>query len=97
ERTPKYEYSGYTRQVSWVDQKHYQVRKVEFYDRRGDLLKTLTLENYTLYGGRFWRPLRMVMVNHQTSKQTVLEYRDYRFGQGLSDRDFRRNVLARLR
>jgi outer membrane lipoprotein-sorting protein len=35
ERTPRYENSGYTRQVSWVDQTDFQIRKVEFYDRRG--------------------------------------------------------------
>jgi predicted RND superfamily exporter protein len=38
ERTPRYENSGYSRQISWVDQEVFQVRKVEFYDRRGDLL-----------------------------------------------------------
>ena len=48
ERTPRYENSGYSRQVSWVDQDVYQVRKVEFYDRRGDLLKTLTLADLSL-------------------------------------------------
>ena len=30
----------------------YQTRKVEFYDRRGGLLKTLTFEDYREYEGR---------------------------------------------
>ncbi|MDH4006208.1 MAG: outer membrane lipoprotein-sorting protein, partial [Gammaproteobacteria bacterium] len=46
ERTPRYEASGYTKQVSWVDQADFQIRKVEFYDRRGDLLKVLELKDY---------------------------------------------------
>ena len=37
ERTPRYEHSGYTRQLSWVDQSDYQTQKVEFFDRRGEL------------------------------------------------------------
>ena len=49
ERTPRYENSGYTRQVTWVDRDVHQVRKVEFYDRRGDLLKTLMLADYREY------------------------------------------------
>ena len=35
ERTPRYENSGYTKQISWVDQADYQIRKVEFYDQIG--------------------------------------------------------------
>ena len=54
ERTPRYENSGYTKQMSWVDQIDYQLRKVEFYDRRGDLLKVLELSDYRDYDG-IWR------------------------------------------
>lgn len=96
ERTPRYENSGYTRQVSWVDQDVYQVRKVEFYDRRGDLLKTLTLADYREYDG-IWRSHRMAMVNHQTGKSTDLIYSDYRFSTGLNDGSFVKGRLARLR
>jgi outer membrane lipoprotein-sorting protein len=97
ERYPRYEHSGYTRQVSWVDQQVYQIRRVEFYDRRGGLLKTLTLEDYREYDGGVWRPHRMSMVNHQTGKSTDLVYSEYRFGDGLSDNDFVKGVLQRIR
>jgi hypothetical protein len=53
ERTPRYEHSGYTRQLSWIDQTTYQVQKVEFFDRRGELLKTLTLADYRQYQDRY--------------------------------------------
>jgi outer membrane lipoprotein-sorting protein len=96
ERRPRYENSGYTRQVSWVDRDVYQVRKVEFYDRRGDLLKTLTLLDYRDYDG-IWRSHRMQMVNHQTGKSTELIYGDFRFNVGLNDSDFVKGKLARLR
>jgi len=96
ERTPRYENSGYTRQLSWIDQQHYQVRKVNFYDRRGDLLKTLTLRGYREYEG-IWRSHLMEMVNHQTGKSTDLIYGEYGFGVGLKENDFVKGRLTRLR
>ena len=97
ERTPLYEHSGYTKQVAWVDQDVFQVRKVEFYDRRGDLLKTLTLEDYRLYDDKFWRAHTLAMVNQQSGKETDLVYSDFRFGTGLKDSDFVRGALQRIR
>ena len=97
ERTPRYEHSGYTTQISWVDQKVFQVRKVEFYDRRGDLLKTLVLDDYRLYGGGYWRAHRFSMVNHQTRKETDLVYDEYRFDVGVKESDFVRGALQRVR
>ena len=97
ERTPRYEHSGYTAQIAWVDQEAFQVRKVEFYDRRGDLLKTLVLDDYRLYAGTYWRAHRFSMVNHQTRKETDLVYAEYRFGIGVKESDFVRGALQRVR
>ena len=97
ERYPRYEYSGYVKQISWIDQEVFQVRKVEFYDRRGDLLKTLSLEDYRLYEDKYWRAQKLAMVNHQTGKSTDLIYEDYVFGVGLNDRNFSKGVLQRIR
>jgi predicted RND superfamily exporter protein/outer membrane lipoprotein-sorting protein len=96
ERIPRYANSGYTRQLAWVDQTVFQIRKVEFYDRRGDLLKTLELKEYRQYQG-IWRAHRLEMVNHQTGKSTDLIYGDFRFGVGVSDNDFVKGRLTRLR
>ena len=97
ERTPLYENSGYTRQVAKIDQDVYQIREVVFYDRRNDLLKTLTQDDYRDYGDGLWRAQRMRMVNHQTGKSTDLIYGDYRFASGQSDKDFAKGRLSRLR
>jgi outer membrane lipoprotein-sorting protein len=96
ERTPRYENSGYTKQVAWVDQADFQIRKVEFYDRRGDLLKVLELSDYRDYDG-FWRAHRLSMSNVQTNKQTDLIYGDYTFSTGLAENDFVKGRLSRLR
>jgi hypothetical protein len=97
ERIPRYEYSGYTRQVSWIDQDVFQVRKVEFYDRRGDLLKSLFLTDYREYHADVWRSHSFNMVNHQTGKSTDLIYSGYKFKTGIAERDFQKSVLKRIR
>ena len=96
ERTPRYENSGYTKQVSWVDQTDFQIRKVEFYDRRGDLLKVLEFDDYRNYNG-IWRAHALSMSNVQTNKQTDLIYGDYTFKKGLAENDFVKGRLSRLR
>ena len=97
ERFPRDEYSGYTRQVVWVDQDELRVQRVDYYDRKPELLKTLTIEGYQLYAGAYWKPSRMFMENHQTGKSTELFWEEYRFRTGLSDeRDFTTNSLKRV-
>ncbi len=41
EQIPTDKNSGYTKQTVWLDKAHYRPLKVEFYDRKGSLLKTL--------------------------------------------------------
>ncbi|MDI6450914.1 outer membrane lipoprotein-sorting protein [Anaerobaca lacustris] len=89
--------SGYSRQVAWLDKEHYRTWKVDYYDRKNDLLKTLTFKDYRKYAERFWRATRMDMVNHQTGKSTILTWSDFTFGTGLREIDFDRNSLTLLR
>ena len=95
ERFPRYENSGYARQVAWVDQEIFQIRRVDFYDRRGDLLKTLELQDYRDYDG-VWRSHTFLMINHKTGKSTDLIYSNYRFKTGIDDKDFVKGVLKRI-
>jgi hypothetical protein len=97
ERYPVDDNSGYTRQVVWIDAAEYRIWKVDFYDRKDELLKSLRYTGYQEYLGRYWRPDAMDMVNHQTGKSTRLEWAEYQFQTGLQERDFDRNSLSRLR
>ena len=97
ERYPVDEFSGYTKQVGWVDQSEYRPWKIDFYDRKGALLKTLTLSEYQQYLGQYWRPHKMEMVNHQTGKKSILTFANYQFKTGLSDADFNKANLKRIR
>lgn len=96
ERYPRYENSGYTRQIAWVDQTVYQLRKLDFYDRKDELLKTLELNDYREYQDGIWRSHKFLMSNHQTGKSTELIYSDYRFKTGLTENDFVKGVLKRV-
>lgn len=96
ERFPRYEKSGYTRQRSWIDKDVFQTRKVEFYDRKDDLLKTLIFSDYREYDG-VWRSHKFSMKNHQTNKETDLIFEDYEFKTGLDRNDFQQGILTRLR
>lgn len=96
ERFPRYEKSGYTKQKSWIDQINFQAHKLEFYDRRGELMKTLTLSDYREYDG-IWRAHKLAMVNHRTSKETDLVYDAFEFKTGLDKNDFQQGILTRLR
>jgi len=97
ERYPVDEDSGYARQVVWIDKKEYRYRKIAFYDRRNSLLKSLVLSQYKQYLGKYWRPDRSYMFNHQTGKSTLLTYANFRFRTGLSEGDFNRGRLKTVR
>lgn len=97
ERTPRYEHSGYSRLVEWTDKKLYQPRKIEYYDKKNALLKTLTFTDYKQHMDKFWRAQSMTMVSHQTNKSTLLEWKNDQFNVGLDDKNFNENALNRLR
>lgn len=97
ERYPRYENSGYTRHVVWWDREEHRIQRVDFYDRKNDLLKTLTQVGYQEYGDGFWRPDRMLMVNHQNGKSTDLVFDGWDFGAGLTEDDFTPSRLRRAR
>ena len=97
ERDPVDENSGYRRQLAWIDQAEYRPMKIEFYDRKDSLLKTLVFRGYRQYLDRYWRADQMYMENHQTGKSTLLTWNEYRFGVGLEQGDFTTNSLKRVK
>lgn len=97
ERIPQYEHSGYTKQIVWIDKEMFQPLKVEFYDRKQALLKTLIADDYQQYLDQYWRTSRMHMVNHLTGKETTLTWTGYQFQTDLNERDFDQNSLQRAR
>lgn len=97
ERIPAYKHSGYKRQQVWIDKEGYRAVKIDFYDRKNELLKTLQASDYQQYLDHYWRASRMEMVNHQNGKSTILEWKNYAFKTGLSESDFNSQTLKRAR
>jgi len=97
EQYPTYESSGYTKTVVWYDKAEYRQQKIDFYDRKGSLLKTLNYLDFKQYLDKFWRAHKMEMVNHQTGKKTDLIFSEFKFRTGLKDSDFNKNSLKRVR
>jgi len=93
ERYPVDKNSGYKRQQVWYNKQHYRVEKIDYYDRKDALIKTLTYSGFQLYLDKFWRADQMLMQNHQTGKQTLLTFTDYQFNIGLMAENFTQNSL----
>ena len=97
ERTPNDKNSGYARQVTWVDQSEYRLQRVDYYDRKNTLLKSMVAVAYQQYLDRYWRPAELIMTNHQTGKSTTLKFRNYQFRNGLQEADFSPSAISRVR
>ena len=97
EQYPVDDNSGYTRRIVWVDKDEYRIIKIDFYDRKNALLKTLSYNNFELYLGQYWRALESEMLNHQTGKSTSLVWNNYQFKTGLKESDFSRSSLKRAK
>jgi len=97
ERYPTSETSGYSKQIVWVDAEHYISHKIEYYDRKGALLKTQQFFDYKQYSNKYWRADKLVMVNHQKNTKTEILLSDYSLGNGLTANQFSTRALSRLR
>ena len=95
ERFPVDPKSGYVKQVVWYNKTNYRIEKIDFYDRKSALMKTLTYHNYRQYLNKHWRASEMVMENHLSGKKTRLLFENYNFKTGLNENDFSQNGLVR--
>ncbi len=93
-RTPKSKDSGYTKQVSYVDVETFLAQKVEYFDRKKELLKVSLFSGYNKVEG-IWRVSRISMKNLQNDKETVLIWSDEKIKIGLKDKDFHKRVLKK--
>lgn len=91
-RIPKDKNSGYTKQITWIDKEKLVALKVDYYDRKNELLKSAMFSDYRDLEG-VMRVGKIHMKNHQTGKETILQWTEDKVKQGLEDSDFTQRIL----
>ena len=79
ERVPLDPQSGYSRIVDALDRDELRTWQSDYYDRKGNLQKRLTLADYQEYGQHHWRPRHLAMKNLITGKATEVEWISHDF------------------
>jgi hypothetical protein len=74
EQIPTYR-SGYSKMVLWMDQIYMGPVRIDYYDRKGELLKTSEFTGYKKYG-KYWRPGAIEIKNHQTRKRSIVRWKN---------------------
>ena len=92
-RIPKDKRSGYTKQVVWVDKEYHAPLKLDYYDRKGELLKISHFKGYQQYG-KLWRIGAIHMKNVQTQKQSTITWKERKVGIELDTDMFDSSLLA---
>ncbi|MDD0852010.1 outer membrane lipoprotein-sorting protein [Halobacteriovorax sp. GB3] len=90
------EKSGYSKQILYVTKNDYKTLKVEYFDRRGELLKVSTQDQFKTYkvGERsFIKANRIWMKNVQTKKESIFEWVERKIGVTLKESDFSKRAL----
>jgi hypothetical protein len=87
ERFPRDKNSGYSKEKLWVDKEYRAPLEIEYYDRKGDQLKTAIFNGYYLIS-EFWRAKSIKMINNQTSKESIMEWTAHRLPVNLNEEDF---------
>jgi len=87
ERVPVSSRSGYSKEVVWFDQAYHNPLKIEYYDRKGELLKVSTFSDYKQFG-KYWRAGRIEMENVQTRKRSVLTWSNRELGKQYGEAHF---------
>ncbi len=91
---PISKYSGYTKLVSYIDKDTFLVQKIEYFDRKHELLKVEVFDGYRKING-VYRIKGITMRNVQNDKTTILKWSDERIKNGLTAKDFKKRYLMR--
>jgi hypothetical protein len=87
ERVPVDKNSGYKRQVLWMDKEYHQPIRIDYYDRKNELLKTAMFSKHTKHG-KLWRIGRIEVANVQTRKKSILTWEHRQVGTALDPATF---------
>lgn len=90
------EKSGYSYTINTYSKEYSFPTKVEYYDRKKELLKLSNaegLETHTVNGKKFYFPSKITMKNVQTKKSSIIEWSNRKMGIKHSEMLFRSDRL----
>jgi hypothetical protein len=94
ERYPKDKNSAYSKQVTYEDTDRHVILKVEYFDRKGELLKVASFSNVKKVFKDMYRAHKIHMKNVQTKKESILTWSKRKLGAKLPDSKFQSTKLA---
>jgi hypothetical protein len=82
----------------WIEQEHFLMVRVDFHDPKGELLKTMLMDDIRQIGGSDkWRGYTVEMRDIKTGHRTELKYDRMRLNTGLDDELFTERALTKYR
>jgi len=94
ESIPKDKDYMYSRTVTWIAKDKWIALKREFYDDRGEYLKTLRVKEYDNIQG-YWTILHSEMENEQRQHRTVMQFKNLEYDTGVSENMFTERMMTR--
>jgi outer membrane lipoprotein-sorting protein len=90
--------TAYSKVESWIRKDNHITVKVNFYNKKGDLMKIMEASDIRRIGNTDkWRAYFIVMQNEKTGHRTELHYEDIQINQGIADKYFTQRYLERER
>lgn len=84
---------SYDKTTSWIRKDIFLAIKIDFYDKKGNFLKSLHTADIEKIDG-IWTIRRMEMENAEKKHRTILEFTNVRYNTGLKDNIFtERNLI----
>ena len=93
ERIPVSTRSGYSKQIVWMAKDLMNPVRIEYYDRKGELLKVGVFKDYRQVNG-FWRVHEIEMKNVQTLKSSLIKWESRQLGQEIAEDQFKSESLT---
>lgn len=90
----KNEDSNYSRRVAWIRQDIWNPVRIEYFDKRGELLKTAYYGGYELVDG-IWAYKKMLIETPRKKSRTMLQVKSVRYNTGVPESDFEQASLKR--
>jgi len=90
------EITGYSKVRSWISEKNWKSKKVEYYNLDGKLLKVQRNSSIEKIKN-FWVVKKMTMENKQRGSKTVLTWKEYEINSELPENIFDPEALPKLK